>query len=237
MGRLIDAADDRPGAEPVAVISDSLWRSRFGGDPNVIGRMIHVDSQAYRVAGVMPREFSYPHGNDFPGQYQFASLRRTDVWVPAALTPKQQSDPEFDGMDAAIGRLRPGVTLAQAQAELSATEKHLNAAHPEGWTDLEVLLAPFLETAMGPVRPLLRLLTGAVCLILLMACGNLASLLLARAANRTHELGVRAALGAGRSSPCRSPIFLNCKERCCGFPFSNENCLSALLRMCGCSAW
>jgi putative ABC transport system permease protein len=199
LGRLIDAADDGPAAEPVAVISDELWRGRFGADPNVIGRTIHVDTQPYRVIGIMPREFSYPHGNDFPGQNQFASLRRTDVWVPAALTPKQQSDPEFDGMDAAIGRLRPGVTLAQAQAELSAMEKPLNTAHPEGWRELEVLLVPFLETAMGPVRPLLRLLTGAVGMILLMACGNLASLLLARAANRAHELGVRSALGAERS--------------------------------------
>jgi predicted permease len=199
LGRLIDAGDDRPAAERVAVISDGLWRSRFGRDPNVIGRTIHVDSAVYRVAGVMSREFSYPHGNDFPGQYQFASLRRTDVWVPAALTLQQQSDPAFDDMDAAIGRLRAGVTLAQAQAELSAIEKHLNPTHPDLWTDLEVLLVPFVETAIGPVRPLLRLLTGAVAMILLMACGNLASLLMARAANRAHEMGVRTALGADRS--------------------------------------
>ena len=203
LGRLIDSDDDRPGAEPVAVISDSLWRTRFGGDPGAIGRTIQLDGRSHRVVGVMPREFSYPHGNDFPGQYQFASLARTDVWVPAALPLKQQEDPEFDGMDAAIGRLRPGVTLSQAQAELQAMEAHLNRAHPEGWTDLDVLLVPFLETAVGPVRPLLRLLTGAVCLVLLTACGNLAGLLLARAANRAHELGVRTALGAERSRLAR----------------------------------
>jgi len=199
LGRLIDASDDQPAAERVAVISHALWRSQFGLDPNVIGRMIHVDTDRYRVIGIMPPDFSYPHGNDFPGQYQFASLRRTDVWVPAALTPKQQSDPSFDDMDAAIARLRPPVTLAQAQAELAAIEKHLNPAHPDIWTDLDVLLVPFIETAIGPVRPLLRLLIGAVGMILLMACGNLASLLMARAANRVHELGVRTALGAERS--------------------------------------
>jgi putative ABC transport system permease protein len=197
-GRVIDATDDRPAAGRVAVISDNLWRTRFGGDPRAIGRTIHIDRQPYRVIGVMPREFSYPHGNDFPGQYQFASLRRTDVWVPAALTPAQQSDPRFEDMDAAIGRLRGGVTVAQAQGELAALEKHLNAVHPDAWKDLEVLLVPFLETSVGPVRPLMRLLTGAVCMILLMACSNLASLLMARAANRVHELGVRTALGAER---------------------------------------
>jgi predicted permease len=196
LGRWIDAGDDRTEAHRVALISDALWRGRFGSDPNVIGRTIHLDRQPYQVVGVMPREFSYPHGNDFPGQYEFASLPRTDVWVPAALTPKQQSDPEFDEMDAVIGRLRPGVTLAQAQAELSALEKRLDAVHPDGWANLQALLVPFLETAIGPVRPLLRLLVGAVCMILLMACGNLASLLMARAANRVHELGVRTALGA-----------------------------------------
>ncbi|MDR3702183.1 MAG: ABC transporter permease [Candidatus Sulfopaludibacter sp.] len=199
LGRPIDAGDDRSEAEPVAVVSDGLWRSRFGGDMNVIGRTIHVDTQAYRVIGVMPREFSYPHGNDYPGQYQFASLRRTDVWVPAALTPKQQSDPAFDEIDAAIGRLRAGVTLEQAQAELSVIEKHLNLTHPDTWTDLEVLVVSFVDTAIGPVRPLLRLLMGAVGMIILMACGNLASLLTARSANRIHEMGVRTALGAERS--------------------------------------
>lgn len=195
LGRLIDAAD-----EPlVAVISDGLWRSRFLADPNVIGTTIYVDRQPYRVIGVMPREFSYPHGNDFPGQYQFASLPRTDLWVPAALTPKQLADPNFDDMDAVIGRLRDGIALKQAQSEMSAIEKRIAPLHPYGWTNQEVLLVPFLETSIGPVRPLMRLLMGAVCMVLLMAGGNLASLLMARAANRVHELGVRTALGAKRS--------------------------------------
>ncbi len=106
---------------------------------------------------------------------------------------------QFDGMDAVIGRLRRGVTPAAGQAELAAIEKRLNPAHPDSWTDLTVLLVPFLETSIGPVRPLLRLLAAAVCMVLLMACGNLASLLMARAANRSHEIGVRTALGAERS--------------------------------------
>jgi predicted permease len=126
-------------------------------------------------------------------------MPRTDLWVPAALTSKQKADPEYDGMDAAVGRLRAGVTLPEARAELSAIESRLNLTHPSVWKESQALLVPFLETAIGPVRPLMRLLTAAVCLILVMACGNLASLLMARAANRVHEIGVRTALGAERS--------------------------------------
>ncbi len=196
LGRMIERDDDRAGKQFVAVISNGLWHSRFGGDPAVLGKSIQIDRQSYRVIGVMPREFSYPHGIDFPGQYQFASLPRTDIWLPAALTPKQQSEPDFDGFDAAIGRLRQGVSLSAAQSELSSIEKRLEPFHPEGWRDLQALLVPFIETAVGPVRPLLRLLMGAVFLVLLMACGNFASLLMARAADCTHEIGVRMAHGS-----------------------------------------
>ncbi|MEO8662409.1 MAG: ABC transporter permease [Bryobacteraceae bacterium] len=197
LGRTLQPDDDRLGNQFVAVISDALWRSRFAGHPNAIGKTVLINGQPYRVIGVMPQEFSYPGGNDFPHQPEFARFTRTDVWVPAALSAKELSARDSDEADAVVGRLGGGISLSQAQWEVSAIQKRLAPVHPEG--ALQALLVPFVETALGPVRPLMRLLMGAVCLVLLLACGNLASLLLARAANRVYELGVRTALGAQRS--------------------------------------
>ncbi len=198
LGRVLVPDDDRPGKQLVAVISHRLWRSRFSGDPNIIGKTMQIDRSLYRLVGVMQEEFSYPHNSDYPGQYQFGWLGRTDIWTPAAITPKELATPDFN-FDAVVGRLRPTSTVAQAQSELSILQGQLAPQHPQELRRSGILLVPFLKSTFGPVQPLLRLLIGAVSLVLLLACGNLAGLLMARAVDRMHELGIRSALGAERS--------------------------------------
>jgi len=126
-GRAMDMKDDQPGKQRVAVISYALWRSRLGGNPDVLGRIIQIDREGYRVIGVMPKDFAYPHQNDFPGAS--AALKRTEIWIPAALSPQQESDRNYEP-DAVIGRLRPGIALAQAQSEMAAIEKQLRLRYP-----------------------------------------------------------------------------------------------------------
>jgi putative ABC transport system permease protein len=198
LGRAIDADDDRPGQPRVAVISDALWRTRFAGNPDAVGKTIRMDSQDYRVIGVMPKDFGYPHGADFPTP-QFAALKRTDVWIPAALNPRQVLSRPDPTPDVAIGRMRAGVTFEQAQSEMSAIEKRLAPLYPPLFRDVQARLVPFIESPVGSVRPLLRLILGAVLLVLLMVSVNFANLLLSRVAGRVHEIGVRTALGAQRA--------------------------------------
>ncbi len=184
LGRSFNAAEGEGQARyPVAVLNNGFWKRRFGSDPNVIGRTFFMNSEPYTVIGVLSPEFWHP----LP----------TDLYVPwpnAQLRAKDRADHDFG----VIARLKPNVTLPQAQAELSAVARRLDAQTPRlaGW---DVTVVGMKQALFEYIRPAMLLLLGAVGLLLLLACVNVASLLLARVTSRSKELGIRAALGARRS--------------------------------------
>lgn len=197
-GRAIGADDNQPGHDKVAVISHALWRSMFAGSTDVLERSLPLNGVSYRIVGVMPPAFEYPLGSDLPyGNV----VKGTHIWIPLALTSKQKAERELGNVAGALARIRPGVSITHAQSEMSTIMVRLDKLHgvsmfPErGWG---ALVKSFMDYAVGQVGRLLWLLLGAVTIVLLIACGNAANLLLARASNRMRELGVRVALGAGR---------------------------------------
>jgi len=200
LGRAINADDNQPGHDKVAVISHSLWVSLFAGSTDVLKKQLPLDGVTYQIVGVMPPKFEYPFKSDLP--YGNSHIQSTNIWVPLALTPKQKADRDI-GNDVAIARLLPLVSVQQAQSEMSTMMARFNRLYPNELGPFGALVESFTGISIGPVRPLMRLLLGAVLLVLLIACGNTANLLLARAAGRARELGVRAALGAGRGRMVR----------------------------------
>jgi putative ABC transport system permease protein len=182
----------------VAVISHSLWRARFSGDPHVVGRRVHLNRQPYVVIGVMPRDFEFPL---VPGK-----LSQAQLWVPMSFTPKERADLADNWMYGAIARLKPGVSLAQAERDTNRIAHQIQIEDDSGGgLDLRVTasLVGLKQDAVQRARPLIRVLFGAALAVLLIACANLASLSLVRGMGKRREIAVRQALGASNFALCR----------------------------------
>lgn len=199
IGRGIDTQDALPGHENVVVISHALWKQMFAADAEILTKSLRLDGRAYQIIGVMPEEFEYPHDTDL---YENLHMNATQLWVPLVLSPHQKADRD-DGDGYVLARLKQGVKPTQAQAEMGGIMARLDLLHDPRMRGFGAFVKPFRESALGTVQSLMGLLVGAVSFVLLIACGNAANLLLARAASRGHELGVRATLGAGRNRVIR----------------------------------
>ncbi len=182
-GRDFLPEEDRPGGEGVVILTDGLWKRRFGADPGIVGKPIDLNGQAHTVVGILPPGFSF--------------LMPADLLKPIAFKPEEEA-PSNHGFEYLIGlaRLKPGVTFAQARSQMDVLVTRLRKEfYDDGWG---VTMTPLLEEMTGDVRPALMVLLGAVLCLLLLACANVANLLLARSAARQREIAVRVAIGAGR---------------------------------------
>ncbi len=197
LGRPITPEEDVPGVPPVAVLSHRLWTRRFGADPGVVGSSIELAGTRMEVIGVLPAWFRL----ELPPEAFL--LRDAEVWVSLRLDPANQPPRNYTTFTG-FGRLRRGATFAQGQTELEAIARQLAAEHPEhAASGLEVRLVPLLADVVKGARNGLLLLLGAVGFVLLIACANVANLLLVRGRARARELSIRAALGSGRAGLVR----------------------------------
>jgi putative ABC transport system permease protein len=193
-GRVFGEADDAVGAQRSAIISERLWRNRFGARDDVVGSVVTLNGESFTIVGIMPAGMRFPS-------------RMTDVWLPVGLFV--QTFPTSRGAHpglTAVGRMKPGVTFERAHLGMDVVARRLAEQYPDTNKQLTVVVASYYELIVRNIRPTLYLLFGAVTLLVVMGCTNLAGLMLARAEGRHREMAVRAALGAGRARLVRQVL-------------------------------